>query len=369
MEKIINRIADRIEQRPMDGQAYEDMYGMACECMKVDNAAGLKWMKWLAERCAVNIPRVAVYDLNTAKNIISTQKSALLAAAPYDFDSFLQYVEWAREPEKKFYMPRRKVLKQVVDALQDLADDKLDLLAISLPPGAGKLLADDTPIMTRDGWKMHGDLRVVPLVINDIYNVVWGGREFAGVTATENHLGQPMLTLVFDGPTTNYVYITSDSTNEVYNIEGFEEGTFELTINRRTSFVKPLADKFLPTTVPVIQSAQVGQTIAVKAVDENGKPTEWEAVDMSAGGKKYILSTTDMFTFTATNFTYDELRAELEAGNIVDVFVIMSDPDSKGFFPALLVGTGTDKIYISVGNGLDTYSIIMESDGSAYVPS
>lgn len=138
MEKIINRIADRIEQRPMDGQAYEDMYGMACECMKADNAVGLKWMKWLAERCAVNIPRVAVYDLNTAKNIISTQKSALLAAAPYDYDSFLQYVEWAREPEKKFYMPRRKVLKQVVDALQDLADDKLDLLAISVPPGCGK---------------------------------------------------------------------------------------------------------------------------------------------------------------------------------------------------------------------------------------
>lgn len=165
MEKIINRIADRIEQRPMDGQAYEDMYGMACECMKADNAAGLKWMKWLAERCAVNIPRVAVYDLNTAKNIISTQKSALLATAPYDFDSFLQYVEWAREPEKKFYMPRRKVLKQVVDSLQDLADDKLDLLAISLPPGAGKLLADDTPIMTRDGWKMHGDLRVGDYVV------------------------------------------------------------------------------------------------------------------------------------------------------------------------------------------------------------
>ncbi|MDY5611840.1 hypothetical protein [Dysosmobacter sp.] len=26
--------------------------------------------------------------------------------------------------------------------------------------------------------------------------------------------------------------------------------------------------------------ASVGQVIAVKAVDENGKPTEWEAVDM-----------------------------------------------------------------------------------------
>lgn len=30
------------------------------------------------------------------------------------------------------------MLKQVVDALQELADDKLDLLAVSLPPGSGK---------------------------------------------------------------------------------------------------------------------------------------------------------------------------------------------------------------------------------------
>ena len=35
-------------------------------------------------------------------------------------------------------MPRRKVLKQVVDAMQALADDTLDLLAISMPPGTGK---------------------------------------------------------------------------------------------------------------------------------------------------------------------------------------------------------------------------------------
>lgn len=31
--------------------------------------------------------------------------------------------------------------------------------------------------------------------------------------------------------------------------------------------------------IPVPSTAEVGQTIVVKAVDENGKPTEWEAVD------------------------------------------------------------------------------------------
>ena len=65
-------------------------------------------------------------------------KNTLLFAAPVDFDSFCRYIEWNREPSKRFYLPRRKQLKVVVDALQDLADDKLDLLAISMPPGVGK---------------------------------------------------------------------------------------------------------------------------------------------------------------------------------------------------------------------------------------
>ena len=65
-------------------------------------------------------------------------KNTLLYAAPVDFDSFCRYIEWNREPSKRFYLPRRKQLKVVVDALQELADDKLDLLAISMPPGVGK---------------------------------------------------------------------------------------------------------------------------------------------------------------------------------------------------------------------------------------
>lgn len=65
-------------------------------------------------------------------------KKTLLLAAPTDFDSFLQYIEWNREPSKRFYLPRRKQLKPLVAALQDLEDDKLDLLAISMPPGTGK---------------------------------------------------------------------------------------------------------------------------------------------------------------------------------------------------------------------------------------
>lgn len=65
-------------------------------------------------------------------------KKTLLLAAPVDFDSYCQYLEWNREPNKRFYLPRRKQLKPVAMALQELAEGKLDVLAISMPPGVGK---------------------------------------------------------------------------------------------------------------------------------------------------------------------------------------------------------------------------------------
>ena len=65
-------------------------------------------------------------------------KRSLLFDAPYDFDCFLRYIEWNREPDKRFYLPRRGQLFRVAKALQRLADDELDLLSISMPPGTGK---------------------------------------------------------------------------------------------------------------------------------------------------------------------------------------------------------------------------------------
>lgn len=58
--------------------------------------------------------------------------------AEYCFDAYMQFIEWDREPRNRFYLPRRKALKQAVQGLQDLEDDILDLYCLSLPPGTGK---------------------------------------------------------------------------------------------------------------------------------------------------------------------------------------------------------------------------------------
>lgn len=38
------------------------------------------------------------------------------------------------------------------------------------------------------------------------------------------------------------------------------------------------------SSLPIVNTATIGQTIRVAAVDETGQPTEWEAVDMASGG-------------------------------------------------------------------------------------
>lgn len=117
-------------------QACEDLFHMCLETEKTDLVLAVEYMRKLSHFIESKIPTTG--DSTVAHKLFDLHKRELLELAPYDFDSYLLYMEWDREPEKKFYPPRRKVLKQVVDALQELAEDKLDLLAISMPPGTGK---------------------------------------------------------------------------------------------------------------------------------------------------------------------------------------------------------------------------------------
>lgn len=72
------------------------------------------------------------------EKLLRLYRDVLLFDAPYDFDCFCRYIEWDREEDKKFYMPRRKQLLPLARALQRLEERKIRLLCISMPPGTGK---------------------------------------------------------------------------------------------------------------------------------------------------------------------------------------------------------------------------------------
>ena len=88
-----------------------------------------KEVRRLSAKYAAERTDIKMFELN---------KRSLLFDAPYDFQAYCMYIEWNRANDKRFYLPRRKQLLRVVQSLQRLADDELDLLAVSMPPGTGK---------------------------------------------------------------------------------------------------------------------------------------------------------------------------------------------------------------------------------------
>lgn len=63
---------------------------------------------------------------------------AMLWEAPELFESYLFYMEKNRAQKRKFYTPRRRTLKTVVDDLQELEDGEIEFYGLSLPPRVGK---------------------------------------------------------------------------------------------------------------------------------------------------------------------------------------------------------------------------------------
>ena len=86
--------------------------------------------------------RKAIIDklrLKNSKMLYGDLRSTLKFDSKVNFDCYMRFMEWERDPEKRFYLPRRRIIKPMwVDHIQDLIDGKLELLTLSCPPGTGK---------------------------------------------------------------------------------------------------------------------------------------------------------------------------------------------------------------------------------------
>ena len=137
---IIDSIKAYAKQNPTEAQVYEDWFQAVVNLRDAlpqgKRFDAYKYSGELRSVCAAMMGKMKTgEDVAKVYDIIGR---TYLFEAKDVFDSYCIYLEWNRAPEKKFYQPRRKVLKTVANALQDLADDRLDLLAISMPPGCGK---------------------------------------------------------------------------------------------------------------------------------------------------------------------------------------------------------------------------------------
>jgi hypothetical protein len=134
--EIIQKLQKIVKEKPYEYQAVEDLFEMLRVYEQENHKKAHEWNKKVRKISAQQV-KLAKSD-SLAENFYFLNKKSLLFDAKDDFDAYLQYVEFDREPEKRFYLPRRKQILPIVQALQDLEDDLLDLLSISMPPGTGK---------------------------------------------------------------------------------------------------------------------------------------------------------------------------------------------------------------------------------------
>ena len=134
--EIIQKLQQIVKEKPYEYQAVEDLFEMLRIYESENKKLAHLWNKEVRKISAQQV-KLAKSD-SLAEKFYFLNKKSLLFDTKDDFDAYLQYVEFDREPEKRFYLPRRKVLRQLVDLLQKVEDDEIDLLAISMPPGTGK---------------------------------------------------------------------------------------------------------------------------------------------------------------------------------------------------------------------------------------
>lgn len=121
-------------------------------------------------------------------DILDKYYSVLLVEAQNKIvDSGFMYLEKKREPQERFYMPRRKQFLKIglVQALQGMIDDKYDILCISLIPGAGKTTIEKMFNALTTGWfprdfslfySHSGD--ITRMYYDGVYDIVTNADEY-----------------------------------------------------------------------------------------------------------------------------------------------------------------------------------------------
>ncbi len=152
LQNAVKNYENYIQAHGIDEQvinAYVDASAVAIKTEK-DIPYGLqitKRAKEIIEQFCVKNSGGTIFDLEEyafeheqSYELINKYYEVLLLEAPHLFHSYLLYLEKNREESERFYQPKMKQLNKhgLIQAMQDLEDDKLNLLSISMPPGTQK---------------------------------------------------------------------------------------------------------------------------------------------------------------------------------------------------------------------------------------
>ena len=127
VESLLNRIKGLSVQTE---ESLNDALGLIIQIE--DKKRQLEWLRWV---------RGEARKLRTV-GALEIIKKTYFQAGKYNFDDFMIAMEWNREPQARFWLPRRKVLEGkhgIATKIQNFMDDPEALfLGFSQPPGTGK---------------------------------------------------------------------------------------------------------------------------------------------------------------------------------------------------------------------------------------
>lgn len=132
---LANRIKNHVSQYDVNYLDLADLLDIAVYALEKEDDVpwALKVTDYIKQCCQYGIANgIDVLQLD------ALEWKTLKCEASHRFESFLLYMEKNRSPKKKFYEPRRRTLKVVVDDLQDLEDGIIEFYGLSLPPRVGK---------------------------------------------------------------------------------------------------------------------------------------------------------------------------------------------------------------------------------------
>lgn len=157
MNDIIDRIKAFLEKHPRDVGAYSDLisaYDNAIQGGQDLHAENRKARSEISRTTKLLAETGA--SSSDLKRMNDAYWHSMLLDSRTDFDAFMMYLEKNRRRDEKFYVPRRKVLRPIVEAFQEVADGKLDLLTVSQPKRTGKTTIGTWFVLFRAGKSPNG---------------------------------------------------------------------------------------------------------------------------------------------------------------------------------------------------------------------
>lgn len=135
--KIIEAVRQYIKANGADLQSLSDLLDLVRASLK-EAKTRKQVNELLLQTKFIKIESIKLDMIYNDIQYYNLYYKALLEETPYSFESYIEYLEKNRPRDKKFYEPRKKTLKVVVDDLQGLSQRKYKLYGLSMPSRTGK---------------------------------------------------------------------------------------------------------------------------------------------------------------------------------------------------------------------------------------